>query len=181
MIMVNKQECVEQIQSTINLLHNLEQWERQSLLKAMTHGLQGEKRQDRHESGLDSDIIKYLQSEAFDLFEVEIYPTNSSITFADTNTAVEYLKVYRNGIIDVYTKLHEAANRFVILCLRKLSVPLYKRCECLHEAIVEVNRDIRRYEAIREHGTALHDLMRTNNTLESKHDRFEKIENYIGD
>jgi hypothetical protein len=179
---MDKQAIIAHVQEIVDKLHNLETWQRSAFLEAMRHGLQGEKRLNRYESSTDKDIICYLQSEIMDLTGQKIMPKPSTAAFPDTATPLDYLKAYKAGLEDIRHKLHVAANKCVNpFCIVEITEPLYDRCKCLYKAIIEVSREIVRYEAIQTHGTALHDLMRSNNTAESKHDRIEGKEGYIGD
>jgi hypothetical protein len=176
----NKQECISHIQKTVNLLTDLEAWEDMAFVEAQSLGLQGEKRENRYEGTIDGGIRKYLQSEAFDLFDAKIHVNPSSIHFAESAEPVEFLEMYCAGLWDIMYKLHDAANMLVSPhCLRSMATPVYARCECIKDAIIDISRKIKRYRAVEKHGTPLHDLYRESNTAETKHDRFEPLEKSV--
>ncbi|MDR2559790.1 MAG: hypothetical protein LBC86_09680 [Oscillospiraceae bacterium] len=177
---MDKQAITQHIQSTLNLLEDLLQWERSAFVRAMRYGLQGEKRQNRHELICDMGIINYFQCYCMDRIDgMEIHPTKSMAMLEETTSPLDYLQKYRKGLESIQYKLHEAANKFVApLCMRGLSKPLYERVECLDEAIIEVNRQINEWKMVEQYGTNAHHLLRSNNTQETKHDKFEKKEKY---
>jgi len=179
--MVNKADCIRQIQNTVNYLYAFEEFENTAFVKALSLGIQGKKREARMEGTKDENIRKYLQSEAFDLFEVEIYPQKSNASFPNVNSVETFLAEYRNGLWDMYWKIMESANMFAApLCLRDLACPLYERGSCIKCAIVDLNRKIKRYADMKAQGTALHDLMIYESTNYNNHDAAEKKEEKMG-
>lgn len=179
--MANKDDCIRQIQSTVDLLYQFEEWENMAFVKALSLGLQGKKREARYEGTKDLNIRKYLQSTAFDLFETEIYPKQAVTQFPPVNNIETFLSEYRRGLWDIYWKLHESANMFVApLCLRDLACPLYDRASCIKNAIVELNRQIKRWNDMKQLGTPLHDLFIYETTEYNIHDEFEKKEESTG-
>jgi len=174
-------EHVKHIQQSINLLADMSAWEESAFLIAMKHGLHGSKRENRHESTIDANIRKYLQSETMDMFCISVYPYPSKMQFPETEEPLDFLKEFLKGLWEMYTNIHELANKFVSpLNLRHLSKPLYRRAECIMESIVRTKRAINRYEMVKTYATPLHDLYRTNNTDESLHDIFDPLESKIG-
>ena len=174
-------DAVIHIQETINLLADMEIWEETAFLQSMHHGLQGDKRENRHTSMVDAYIRKYLMSEAMGMFGAILEPHKTSIKFPKTDEPLEHLKAYLSGLWDIYYKLHEAANKFVSpLFMKDLAKPLYDRASEIRKSIVMAQRDVDRYEAVSKHGTALHDLYRANNTAETKHDILEPKEEGMG-
>lgn len=179
--MPNKDECVRQIQKAVDLLHALEMFENKAFVKALSLGIQGKKREARMEGTKDVNIMKYLQSEAFDLFETEIYPIETNTQFPNVNSIEAFLTEYRKGLWDIYWRLHEVANAFVSpLCLRDLACPLYDRASCIKKAIVDLNRKVKRWNDVKEYGTPLHDLLIYESTAYNNHDEAEKAEEKIG-
>lgn len=179
--MPNKNECIQHIQKTVDFLYAFEEWENIAFVKALSLGIQGKKRESRVAGAKDENIRKYLQSEAGDLFEVEMYPNHASTQFPRVDDVESFLIQYRNGLWDMYWKLHEAANVFVApLCLRELAKPLYHRADCIRCAIVDLNRKIKRWDDMKEQGTALHDLFIYETTEYNNHDEAEKMEHKIG-
>jgi len=173
----DKKSAVAHIQTTVNLLQQMEEWGEQAMLASMKHGLQGSKRENRFESSKDVYLRKFLQSEAMDLFGAEIHAQASSMKFPETSDPLSYLTEYCRGLWDIYQKLHAASNTFVApLCLRDLAQPLYERCTCIRKAIIDIERKIKRYENMERYGTAYHDLLRQDTADESKHDNFEALE-----
>jgi len=174
-------ETIAHIQETVNLLADMASWQESAFLHAMSHGLQGDKRENRYESTIDDINRKYLMSEAMGMFGVEVEPHSTTMKFPKTNEPLDFLKEYYAGLCDIYHKIHLAANTFVSpLCMRDLAQPLYDRASCIRKIITMLKRDIDRYEAVKVHGTPLHDLYRVNNTAETKHDLVEPKENSIG-
>lgn len=179
--MPNKEQCLQQIQKTVDLLYAFEEFENKAFVKALALGIQGKKREARIEGTKDTNIRKYLQSEAGDLFETEIYPNPVNVQFANVNNIETFLTEYRKGLWDMYWKLHEAANMFVApLCLRDLACPLYDRAGCIKCAIVDLNRKIKRWKDMKEQGTALHDLYIYETSEYNNHDEAEKAEAKVG-
>jgi len=123
-------------------------------------GILGKKRESRTAGAKDENIRKYLQSEAFDMFEVEIYPKETHTQFPTVTGTEDFLMKYREGLWEMYWKLSEAANVFVApLRLKDLACPLYDRASCIKKAVIELNRQIKRWKDTKEQGTALHDLL----------------------
>lgn len=179
--MPNKDECLRQIQKTVDLLYAFEEFENMAFVKALSLGIQGKKREARTEGTKDTNIRKYMQSEAYDLFETEIYPGQANVQFPNVNGIEAFLMEYRKGLWDMYWRLHESANAFVApLCLRDLACPLYERAGCIKCAIVDLNRKIKRWKDMKEHGTPLHDLYIYETSEYNNHDEAEKIEASIG-
>ena len=82
---------------------------------------------------------------------------------------------------EMYWKLEDEANTFVApLRLRDLACPLYDRASNIKEAIVDLNRKIKRYEDMKKHGTALHDLFIYETSEYNNHDEAEKEEHAVG-
>lgn len=174
---MNKEECLQHIQSTVDLLYRFEEFENTAFIKALALGIQGKKREGRMAGTKDENIRKYLQSEAFDLFETEIYPKEAHAQFPAVNGIEAFLMEYRKGLWEMYRKLHEAANIFVApLCLRDLACPLYDRAACIKCAIVDLNRKIKRWKDMKELGTPLHDLYIYETSEYNNHDEAEKAE-----
>jgi len=179
--MNNKTECLKHIQNTVDELFAFEEFENMAFVKALALGIQGKKREARIEGTKDENIRKYLQSEAGDLFETEIYPKPIPMPFPDVDNIESFLKEYRRGLWDIYYKLHESANAFVApLCMRDLAKPLYHRASCIMCAIIDLNRKIKRWKDMKEHGTALHDLFIYETSEYNNHDEAEKKEAKMG-
>lgn len=179
--MPTKDECIRQIQKTVDLLYAFEEFENHAFVKALSLGIQGKKREGRIAGTKDENVRKYLQSEAYDLFETEIYPAETQATFPVVSSVEGFLTEYRKGLWGMYWSLHEAANAFVSpLCLRDLACPLYERAGCIKKAIVDLNRKIKRWKDMKEQGTALHDLYIYETTEYNIHDEAEKIEHSMG-
>jgi len=179
--MPNKEQCIQQIQKIVDLLYAFEGWENAAFVKALSLGIQGKKRESRLSGTKDENIRKYLQSEAFDLFEAEVYPREAHSPFPAVNSTEMFLTEYRKGLWEMYWGLHEAANMFVApLCLRDLACPLYDRAGCIKCAIVDLNRKIKRWKDMKEQGTALHDLYIYETSDYNNHDEAEKAEAKIG-
>jgi len=177
----DKNSAISHIQSTVNLLHQIELWEEHAMLAAMKHELHGSKRENRHESGVDNKIRKFIQTETMDLFDTEVIPVHTNMKFPETSSSLDYLKEYLKGLWDIYAKLHNHANQFVSpLLLRHYAAPLYERCECIKKSIVRTSRSIKRFDYVSSVGTAAHDLYRTNCADESLHDDFESAEKAHG-
>lgn len=179
--MPNREQCLQQIQNTVDLLYRFEEFENTAFVKALSLGIQGKKREGRLAGTKDENIRKYFQSEAFDLFEAEIYPKEAHAKFPAANSVETFLTEYRKGLWEMYWNLHEAANAFVApLCLRDLACPLYDRASCIKKAIVELNRQIKRWKDMKEQGTALHDLFIYETSEYNVHDEAEKAEVKMG-
>lgn len=179
--MQKRDDCIGHIQKTVDLLYQFEEWENTAFVKALALGIQGKKRESRIAGTKDENIRKYLQSEAGDLFEVEIYPTLSQVQFPQVNGIDSFLVEYRKGLWDMYWRLHEAANVFVApLCLRDIAKPLYHRAGCIKCAIVDLNRKIKRWNDMKTMGTPLHDLYIYETTEYNNHDEAEKQEKKTG-
>lgn len=176
-----KEQCLQQIQSTVDLLFQFESWENAAFVKALGLGIQGKKREARLEGTKDLNIRKYLQSATFDIFETEIYPKAVTTHFPTVNSIDGFLTEYRRGLWDIYWKLHEVANTFVSpLCMRDIACPLYERATCIKNAIVDLNRKIRRWEDVKKYGTPLHDLYIYETSEYNNHDEAEKNERKFG-
>lgn len=176
-----KEQCLQQIQSTVDLLYRFEEFENTVFVKALSFGIQGKKRESRMAGTKDENIRKYLQSMAFDLFETEIYPREAHPEFPAADSVEMFLTEYRKGLWEMYWRISEAANVFVApLCLRSLAKPLYHRAECIEESIIDLNRKIKRYTDMKEHGTALHDLYIYETSDYNNHDEAEKHEKKMG-
>lgn len=179
--MANKEDILSHIQKTVDLLYQFEEWENAAFVKALALGIQGKKREARLEGSKDLNIRKYLQSASFDIFEMEIYPQASPARFPAVNNIDGFLTEYRRGLWDIYWKIHEIANIFVApLCMRDLACPLYDRASCIKDAIVDLNRKIKRYADMKQGGTALHDLMLYESSTYNNHDEAEKHESKMG-
>lgn len=179
--MPDKTECLQHIQKTVDLLYALEEFENMAFVKALALGIQGKKRESRADGIKDTNIRKYLQSEAYDLFETEIYPVRTNMKSLDVTSIEAFLMEYRKGLWDMYWKLMEAANMFVSpLCMRDLAAPLYERASCIKKAIVDLNRKLKRWKDVKEQGTPLHDLMIYESTAYNNHDEAERKENALG-
>jgi len=179
--MPNKEECIKHIQNTVDLLYRFEIFENTAFVKALALGVQGKKRESRISGTKDENIRKYLQSEAFDLFETEVYPMESYAQFPTVNSIDSFLIEYRKGLWEMYWKLHEAANIFVApLCLRDIACPLYDKAGCIKCAIVDLNRKIKRWNDMKQLGTPLHDLYIYETTEYNNHDEAEKEEKKLG-
>lgn len=176
-----KEQCLQQIQKTVDLLYAFEEFEDTAFVEALALGIQGKKRESRMEGTKDVNIRKYLQSEAGDLFEAKIYPNSAQVQFPAVSSVDAFLTEYRKGLWDMYWKLHEAANAFVApLCLRDLACPLYERASCIKCAIVDLNRKIKRWKDMKEQGTALHDLYIYETSDYNNHDEAEAREKSVG-
>lgn len=179
--MAYKEEILAQIQKTVDLLYQFEEWENEAFVKALCLGIQGKKREARLEGAKDLNIRKYLQSAAYDLFEAEVYPQAAPAHFPQVNAVEMFLIEYRRGLWDIYWKLSEYANAFVApLCMRDLACPLYDRASCIKDAIIDLNRKIQRYADMKQGGTALHDLLLYETTEYNNHDESEKKEKAMG-
>lgn len=179
--MPNKEQCLQQIQKTVDLLYAFEKFEDMAFVEALALGIQGKKRESRKDGAKDMNVRKYLQSEAGDLFETKIFPGQAQVQFPPVNNIETFLMEYRKGLWDMYWKLHEAANMFVApLCLRDLACPLYERASCIKHAIVDLNRKIKRWKDMKEQGTALHDLYIYETSEYNNHDEAEKAEAKLG-
>lgn len=177
----SKADCLRHIQSTVDLLYAFEEWENTAFVKALALGIQGKKREARMAGTKDENIAKYLQSEAGDMFETEIYPKMSNSKFPSVDGIEAFMMEYRNGLWDMYGKLHESANTFVTpLCLADVAQPLYKQCRCIKCALVDINRKIKRWNDMKEHGTALHDLYIYETSEYNNHDAAEAKEGMMG-
>ena len=125
----------------------------------------------------DLNLRKYLQSEAYDLFETEIYPRAYDIDFPNVKDIETFLVEYRKGLWEMYWKIMEAANTFIApLCLRDLACALYDRASCIKKQLVEINREIARYENAERGGAAYHDIMIYETGFENVHDKAEAVE-----
>jgi len=179
--MPDEKACIQHIQNSVDLLYRFEEFENTAFVKALSLGIQGKKREGRAAGTKDENIRKYLQSEAFDLFEVEIYPKDVHAPFPAVSSVETFLSEYRGGLWEMYWKLSEAGNVFVApLCLKDLACPLYERASCIKKAIVDLNRKIKRYKDMKEQGTALHDLYIYETSDYNNHDEAEKAEAKIG-
>lgn len=179
--MPNRDECIAHIQKTVDLLYQFEEWENTAFVKALSLGVQGKKRESRTAGTKDENIRKYLQSEAGDLFETEIYPRQTQMHFPQVNGIESFLTEYRKGLWGMYWGLSEAANTFIVpLCLDDLACPLKKRAKCIKAAIVDLNRKIKRWNDMKTMGTPLHDLFIYETTEYNNHDEAEKAEEKVG-
>lgn len=174
---MKKKETIDLIQYTVDCLVEASDWEDVAFVKALSIGLQGEKRVNRFEGTGDNNIRKYLQSEAFDIFEHEIHVHHEDVHFPRVTTPEEFFDAYRKKLWEMYYILHGAANKFVApLCMKCLSDCLYQRAHCLKKDIVRVNRTIAR---LRQKGQ-YHDLMIYETTWENVHDEYEEKEHEHG-
>lgn len=179
--MPNKEQCLQQIQKTVDMLYAFEEFEDTAFVEALALGIQGKKRESRMDGTKDMNVRKYLQSEAGDLFETKIYPNRTQVQFPTVNSVDTFLTEYRKGLWDMYWKLSEAANTFIVpLCLDDLACPLKKRASCIKKAIVDLNRKIKRWKDMKEQGTALHDLYIYETSEYNNHDEAEKAEAKTG-
>lgn len=179
--MAYKEDILNQIQKTVDLLWQFEEWENTAFVKALSLGIQGKKREARMEGTKDLNLRKYLQSSAYDLFSIEIYPKHTNMQFPQVVNIEGFLNEYRRGLWDIYWKMHEAANMFVApLCMRDLACPLYDRASCIKDALIDLNRKIKRWEDTKQYGTPYHDLMIYESSWYNNHDSAEKKENKMG-
>lgn len=180
-MMPNKNECLQHIQNTVDMLYSFEEFENIAFVKGLSLGIQGKKRESRMSGTIDENIRKYLQSEAFDMFETEIYPKEAHSAFPAVNSIEMFLTEYRKGLWEMYWKLSESANTFIVpLCLDDLACPLKKRASCIRKAIVELNRQIKRWNDCKQLGTPIHDLFIYETSDYNIHDSMEKKEESMG-
>lgn len=179
--MPTREECIRHIQRTVDMLYNFEEFEDAAFVEALSLGIQGKKREERLAGTIDGNLRKYLQSEAGDLFGEKIYPNRIQTSSFAASTIDGFLTEYRNGLWEMYWKLHEAANTFVApLCLRDLAKPLYCRASEIRCALIDLNRKVKRWKDMKEQGTALHDLYIYETSEYNNHDEAEKAEAKLG-
>ena len=177
----DKNACIKEIQDTIDSLTIFEIFANTAFLDAQDLGLHGFKRESRLADTNYGNIKKYLQSEIRDIFGVKILPKTSGTPFSYKGGIEGFLEAYSEELWFVYTTLHTHANKLVSpLLMRHLAKPLYEQAEKTKCEYVETCRELERWELIKEHGTALHDLYRTQNTAETIHDKTESLENDTG-
>lgn len=174
---MKKKETLELIQYTVDCLTEAADWEDIAFVKALALGLQAEKRINRFDGTGDDNIRKYLQSEAGDIFETEIYAHHEEVRFPQVTNPETFFMAYLEKLWEMYYLLHSIANKFVSkLCMKFLSDCLYERAGCLKKDIVRVNRTIAR---LRQKGQ-YHDLLIYETTWENWHDEYEKKEREQG-
>lgn len=174
---MRKKETVQLIKYTVDCLVAASDWEDVAFVEALGLGLQAEKRVNRFEGTKDNNIRKYLQSEAFDIFETKIHIEHDEVQFPRVTTPEEFFMAYREKIWEMMYILHDVANKFVSpLDMKCLSECLYDRVKCLKEDIVRVNRTIAR---LRQKGQ-YHDLLIYETSWENWHDDMEKKEHENG-
>lgn len=179
--MPNKEECLQHIQRAVNAINAFQQWEAKASIEALALGIQGKKR----ESGVgrvdDVIILEHLQRESFDMFEEKIFPTGQITPFPDTTSVEQFLDEYRKGLWGMFWQLGELKNTFIVpLCLDEIAELLTCRKSQIKCAIVDLNRKIRRFKDMKQHGTALHDLLIYETTEYNNHDEAEKKEKSLG-
>lgn len=176
-----KEQCIQHIQNTVDLLNNFEKWEDIAFVKALSLGIQGKKREARLEGITDKNIKNFFQSDAFDFLTTEIYPHEANVHFPAVNNIDDFLTEYRKGLWEMYWKLMEAKNIFIVpLCLDDYAHPLKERALCIKKAIVDLNRKIKRWNDMKQYGTPLHDLFIYETTEYNNHDEAEKHEHKLG-
>lgn len=178
---VTKEQCVQHIQNTVDMLHDFEKWEDKAFVEALSLGIQGKKREARLEGVTDKNIKNFFQSDAFDFLTTKIYPRESNVQFPMVDSIESFLTEYRKGLWEMYWKLMEAKNTFIVpLCLDDYAEPLKKRAMCIKKAIIDLNRKIKRWEDMKKYGTPLHDLFIYETTEYNNHDEAEKMERKLG-
>jgi len=176
--MTDKKNTINLLQRCINKLAIAAEWEESAMVKAVSLGLEGEKRKNRYESTMDTNIRKYFQTAAFDIFETELYPdTVSRKNLENIKDPESFFAEYLKFLWEFYDTLTTAANQFVApLCFRKLAQPLYCRADCLLEEIICTQRRLKRG---RKNGFG-HDLDVYEYSWENVHDKYEGLENAVG-
>ena len=178
--MKKAQECKTIMESAVVELYMAENFCEQRLLAAQKLYLEGEKRRLRYLSVIYHEVIRYFQTDFFDLYGQNLDCTHKEVTYAATPSVSEYFKKTIVFFEDLYDKLHESANALMPALCYRYACKLLDLCNKISCIIVEYRRITGEGDACGWNSEFTQRLMAKEQTAENIHDHYESKEESLG-
>jgi len=126
------------------------------------------------------EIIRYFQTNFFDVYGVNLDCPHKEQTYAQTPNIMEFFKKTLAYFEELHDKLHKTANALMPALCYRYSCKLLNLCNDIIGIIVEYRRIIGEGDACRWNDEFVQRIMMYNQTFENVHDKYEKKEESIG-
>jgi hypothetical protein len=178
--MEKTQETKTLMESVVIQLYNAEHFCESRCLTAQKLFLEGEKRRLRYLSTRYHDLIRFFETDFFDLFAEFLNCPHTPAILSEISNVGEFFKKTNRCVEDFHNKLHGYANDLMPCFSYRYAKILLCKIDEISNIIVEYNRIIGEGEKCNWDNYYIQRIMSKEQTYENIHDLYEEKENDHG-